>query len=174
MKVLVGSKNPVKIEAVREAFSRFFPSVEVVGKEVSSSVPRQPKNQETFEGAKNRALAVKALGADADFFVGLEGGIIEAFSKWFECGVMCIVDKSGKMGFGTTPHFELPESVVKELLGGKELGEVSDRLSGMKNTKQKAGMIGFLTKGIVDRKAMYVQGLLFALCPFLNEELYFK
>jgi hypothetical protein len=34
IKVLVGSKNPVKLEATKEAFSKFFDRVEIVGIEV--------------------------------------------------------------------------------------------------------------------------------------------
>ena len=52
MLVLVASKNPVKIEATREAFSKYFENFEVMGIEVDSGVAKQPINEETFEGAK--------------------------------------------------------------------------------------------------------------------------
>ena len=61
MKILVGSKNPVKIEAVEETFLKYFKKVEVIGIEVDSNVPNQPINEETFEGAENRALALKRI-----------------------------------------------------------------------------------------------------------------
>ena len=41
-----------------------------------------------------------------------------------------------------------------------------------KNTKQKGGAIGFLTNGVMDRKDLYVQGLIVALVPFIKKELY--
>ena len=56
MKVLVGSKNPVKIASVSEAFANYFDDLEVVGIEVESGVSVQPVNDETFIGAQNRAL----------------------------------------------------------------------------------------------------------------------
>lgn len=36
MKILVGSQNPVKIEAAKEAFSKYFKKVEVAGIKVDS------------------------------------------------------------------------------------------------------------------------------------------
>jgi inosine/xanthosine triphosphatase len=181
MKVLVGSRNPVKVEATKEAFSRYFDAVEVVGGiEVSSSVSNQPIEDETFEGAENRAVALRKLNEEqnlnAQFFVGIEGGIKNLFHRWFAFGVMCIMDDTGRKGYGTTPFFELPSFVYKELLQGSdvELGDVMDNLIGEKNTKQKQGAVGYFTKGVMDRKDYYVSGLTVALIPFLNEELYFE
>ena len=42
MKVIVGSLNAVKIAAVKEAFSKFFASVEVIGMSVDSMVCELP------------------------------------------------------------------------------------------------------------------------------------
>lgn len=178
MKVLVGSQNPVKIESVKEAFLKYFEDVEVIGIKVDSKVPSQPVNNQTFEGARNRALELKKINQEknigAKFFVGIEGGIIEIFSRWFAFGGMCIIDDGGRVGFGTSPHFELPDDIAKKLLSGVELGDVGDSLAGEHNTKQKSGTIGILTKGVMDRKAIYTQGLIMALVPFVNENLYFK
>ena len=173
MKILVGSKNPVKIAAAKEAFSNYFENAEVIGIEVDSNVPNQPINNETFVGAENRALELKRLNnpkkLDAQFFVGIEGGITWQYSKWFAFGGMCIVDTKGKIGFGTSLHFELPKDIINRLLEGKELGDIMDKISGVQNTKQKGGAIEFFTKGVMDRKAIYVQGLIAALIPFIND-----
>jgi inosine/xanthosine triphosphatase len=178
MKVLVGSGNPVKVEAVREAFSKYFGEVEVVPLAVGSGVSGQPTNDETFEGARNRALRLRAIdgerGLGAEFFVGLEGGAVRRYSRWFALGAMCVMDRKGRTGFGLTPHFELPASVAAQLLGGTELGDVMDRITGEDNTKQKGGAIGFLSKGVMDRKSLYVHGLVAALVPFMNEGMYFS
>ena len=178
MKVLVGSHNPVKIEAVKESFSKYFDNVEVIGIKVNSKVSDQPINEETFEGAKNRALELKRINEEknlgAKFFVGIEGGIIKLYSKWFAFGTMCIIDDKGRISFGTSPHFELPESIVKHLLAGTELGDVMDKIPEEYNTKQKGGAIGFFTKNVMDRKNLYVHGLVVALIPFINENLYFE
>ena len=177
MKVLVGSENPVKVEAVREAFSKYFDDVEVLGLKVNSMVPDQPIGKETFLGAENRALALTVIDNErklnCDFFVGLESGIIHLYSKWFTFGVVCIIDKSRRESFGTSIMFELPEFIVKQLLKRVELGDVMDEIIGEKNTKQKGGAVGFFTKGVINREKLYVDGIISALIPLLNEDLFF-
>ena len=178
MKILVGSKNPVKIEAVEEAFLKYFKKVEVIGIEVDSKVPNQPINEETFEGAENRALELKRINKtkklNAQFFIGLEGGIIELYSKWFNFGVVYIIDNEGKTGLGISPCFELPDRMVQELLNNAELGEIIGKMTKDRNIKKKGGAIGFFTKGRMERKDLYVSGLIAALVPFINEKLYFR
>ena len=156
VKVLVGSKNPVKIESVKEAFSHYFEDLEVIGVSVDSNVPDQPVNDQTFQGAQNRARALQKIDPEANFFVGIEGGIFNLYSKWFGAGVMCIMDNSGKMGLGMSPHFEIANHHVAELLQGVELGDIAERLTGEENVKQKGGVIGFLTKGKLSRKNLYL------------------
>jgi len=177
MKVLVGSRNPVKIEAVKEAFSFYFDGVEATGMSVDSKVSPQPFEDETFEGAKNRAAAIRWLakkkGLDAQFFVGIEGGISKRDERWWAFGGMCIMDAAGRSSLGGSSSFELPSRVKGKIARGAELGDVMDELTGQENTKQKGGAIAFFSKGVVDRKNLYIQGLVMALVPFLNQALYF-
>ena len=70
MKVVVGSKNPVKILATKVAFGHYFKNVDVTGEEVSSGVPDQPIGDETFKGAYNRAIHLSRIHQDADFMLG--------------------------------------------------------------------------------------------------------
>lgn len=177
MKVLVGSKNPVKIASVEEAFSNYFKNLEVVGIEVDSGVSIQPVNDETFIGAQNRAAKLLDLNQQenlgAELFVGIEGGIAKQFERWFAFGCMCIIDKEGKVGFGMSPHFELPQSIVEKLLEGIELGDVMDEIMNQQNTKQKHGAIGYFTNGVMNRKELYIEGLKVAIVPFLHKQMFF-
>ena len=87
MKILTGSENQVKVEAVREAFSQYFDDITVVGIPVQSNVGGQPFNEEAFRGAHNRALSLRNIsterGMNGRFFVGLEGGVLNCYSRWF-------------------------------------------------------------------------------------------
>jgi inosine/xanthosine triphosphatase len=177
MEVLVGSENPVKIEAAKEVFSKYFGQISVTSVKVSSKVSAQPVDEEIFEGAKNRVLELKKLREEqnlqANFFVGIEGGVKKLHSKWFALGVGCVIDNQGRFGYGVSPCFQLPERIVGKLLSGSELGEVMEKISGRNNIRQREGAIGFLSKGMMDRKTLYVDSLIAALVPFLNKELYF-
>jgi inosine/xanthosine triphosphatase len=176
MLVLVGSTNPVKIESTRIAFALYFDNLEVRGISVSSGVPDQPIGDETFIGARNRVAALaernhqENLGAS--YFVGIEGGMYEMNHMWFSFGCVCIGDPSGRISFGTSPHFVLPKDVETKVLGGTELGLVMDELVSGHNTKQAQGAIGILTKGRLDRQELYKTGIICALAPFVNQELF--
>ncbi len=172
MKILVGSTNKVKISAVKRAFGKYFDNVEVKGMAVQSSVTDQPIGDETFKGAKNRCLALQKL-AKADFYVGVEGGISKIAGMWLGYGCMCVMDKKGRMAFGTSPMFPLPDKVIKRLLKGEELGLVMDDITGVNDTKHKSGAIGFFTNNVMDRRDLYVYGLIVAIAPFVRKGLFF-
>ncbi|MBI4019990.1 MAG: inosine/xanthosine triphosphatase [Candidatus Aenigmarchaeota archaeon] len=171
MKIAVGSGNPVKLEVARECFSRFFDKVEIISVKADSNVPSQPIGEETMEGAINRAReSLKA--AKADFGVGMEGGLIELGGRSYFTACFAIADGSGNMHTGTSGWWECPKGILPEIRAGRELGEITERLTGIKNVKQKQGGIGVFTKGAVDRKALYVHGLYMCLVPYLNKELF--
>ena len=150
----------------------------MIGIKVDRRVSSQPIAKETFEGAKNRALELRKIHDEqslhAKFFVGIKGGILKLFSKWFALSATCIMDDTGRTGYGTSPMFELLWSIAQQLLDGSELGDVMDSLAGERRTKENQGAAGHFTKGVMDRKRIYVDGLIGALVPFLNEELYFQ
>ena len=85
--VAVGSRNPVKVNSVKNAFQVAFPQCEIIVSthEVPSGVPDQPwGDDQTRQGALNRAIAchaahLAAVGSAPDFAVGLEGGVVEEF-----------------------------------------------------------------------------------------------
>lgn len=77
MKIVVASRNPVKIGATTRAFETVFPPaiLEVIPVDVDSGAGDQPDSDEaTRLGARTRALNSKRAEPDADFWVGLEGG----------------------------------------------------------------------------------------------------
>ena len=64
MKILIATKNPGKIEGVREAFKCYFDNVEIEGITVDSEVSDQPINEEILKGAKNRIRNLKRYAKD--------------------------------------------------------------------------------------------------------------
>lgn len=168
MKIVVGSTNPTKINAVREAFEKYYPDCEVVGVSVKSGVSEQPMSEEeTMRGAVNRA---KLVIGESDFGVGIEGGVTELDGKMYECAWACVVSQNGEIGLGGGLYFELPPKVAKEIRGGGELGPVMDRLTGESDVKKKSGAIGVFTKGQLSRKEAYVQLVLSAMIKFVSPE----
>lgn len=176
--VLIGSENRVKIESARQGFSKFFKPVDVKGLRVDSGVSAQPFNEDTFTGAKNRAECVKRINDEqslgADFFVGIEGGVLQLHKRWFQFTVIYIVDPQHRESFSTTGLYELPDWIVEKLLAGIELSHIIDELMQDSNTKEKQSASGFFTNGAVNRLQNYTQAVTFALIPFLQDNLYFS
>ena len=124
MKIAVGSKNPGKIEAVTKAFKALWPHevFDIIGVSVESGVSNQPKSDsESIIGAKNRAKAA-IDNLQADYGVGLEGGMQEVDGSWFTSGWIAIVDRQGKIGVGSSLSMNIPPSLVSHIEAGKELG----------------------------------------------------
>ena len=78
MKIIIASKNPIKISATKLAFEQVFPNetFQFEGVSISSDVNDQPmSNNETLKGAINRSNNAKLECMDADYWIGIEGGV---------------------------------------------------------------------------------------------------
>ncbi len=173
-KIIIASKNPVKINATEAAFNKMFPdgTFEAEGVSAASGVSDQPKSDaEAFQGALNRAENASHM-ADADFWVGIEGGVEKKDSDMEAFAWVVVKSKNGKIGKGRTGTFFLPPKVAELIEQGMELGEADDEVFKRENSKQKNGAIGILTGDIIDRTRYYTETIVLALIPFKNEELY--
>ena len=174
-KVIVASTNPVKIEAAQMGFAKMFPdeSFDVQGVSAPSEVSDQPmSSHETLMGATNRANNVSKLVTDADYWVGVEGGIEDANEELEVFAWVVVMARDGKIGKGKTGTFFLPQKVAELVRQGVELGEADDIVFGRTNSKQVNGAIGILTDDVITQTTYYVPAVIMALIPFKNKELY--
>jgi inosine/xanthosine triphosphatase len=173
-KVYIGSSNPVKIECVRQAFDMVFGSgkFDFIGQQTESGVPDQPRgDKETLQGAENRAAAVTQRNHDGMFWVGVEGGILVDDDQ-MEAFAWIVVMTREKTGKARTATFMLPGKVTSLVQQGIELGEADDIVFNRKNSKQQNGIVGQLTKGLIDRVEYYKHAVILALVPFMHKELF--
>ena len=171
MDIVVASRNPVKISAVREAFSSQFSaaSLELIPVDVESGVSDQPNgDQETRQGARNRIENARHAHPNADFWVGLEGGTMLADDQLMAFAWMAIRGRNGKISEARTVTLPLPPAVNELVASGLELGEANDRVFSTRNSKQQGGAFGLLTDGRYTREVIYSQTLIIALIPFVN------
>ncbi|RHZ02224.1 hypothetical protein DYB35_010778 [Aphanomyces astaci] len=164
LRLVVASKNPVKIGATRDGFEKSFPghTFSISGVDVPSDVAAQPMtSRETLGGALNRLHAARALVPDADYWIGIEGGVEQTNFGGDAADVMevfawiVIEAADGTRGMGRTGSFFLPEAVVKLVVGGLELGHADDQVFGGSNSKQKTGSVGLLTQDRITRQSYY-------------------
>lgn len=174
-KIAVGSVNPVKIEAVRLAFKKVWPEKdwETEGVEVSSGVADQPmSDEETIEGAVNRAKAALEIIPEAEYGVGLEGGLQQVGNYWFDCGWVAVVSRQGDVGIGSSIKMITPPKMMEKISQGMELGLVIDEIFGTENSRQAEGHFGLMTKGVISRTKGYTDGVIAALVRFIQPEVF--
>lgn len=172
MQVAVGSLNPVKVEAVRASFMRHWPNAAVGGVSVPTGVTEMPlSDAECVEGARNRARAAIQQN-DADFGVGLEGGVNEEAFGLMLLGWVVIVNRAGVEGLACTAKIPLPQSIAAEIRQGAELGPLMDNLLQQHDVRKQGGASGALSAGLVLRQSKFEMAVAYALSPFVAPQFY--
>ena len=175
MNVIVGSKNPVKLNATRNILRNIYGEIDISSIDVESGVPDQPFGlDETIKGAVNRAK--KAYSDDFDLSVGIESGLMETPNtitgyidlQW------CAIFDGDRITLGVSSGFEYPPEVIKEVLNGFEVGDVMDRITGITDLGTKKGAVSYLSKDMLDRTENTEQCVLTAMIPRMNEDIYFN
>lgn len=172
MKVVITSKNPVKVDAVKSAFEIVLDGkLDFEDLDVSSDVDEQPFNEETtLSGAYNRIDNAKHL-IKAEFYVAIESGVVDRDG---ELGVFSwvVVENNGLFGKARSSEFYLPAKMKELLDRGLTLGQAGDSVFGGKDTNKKGGTVSFLTKGSVTREQVTCETVKLALIPFISKEFY--
>ena len=96
-KVLIASRNPVKINATKKAFEEVFTDrFEFEGVSADSLVSDQPmSNDETLKGATNRLQNIQHL--EADYLVSIEGGV-DLLDNNYEAFAWIVISDKQKIG----------------------------------------------------------------------------
>jgi inosine/xanthosine triphosphatase len=186
--VAIGTKNPAKIQAVIDAFQYSYSDskvdLEFKPIQVDSGVGNQPIGLDMIiNGAISRAKSSfnqffydTSLNHSVCFGVGIESGLVEISQS--ESGYMdfqfVAIYHNEKITLGSGSAFEYPKMIISNLLSRKsrEIGEIFEKLSGVHDIKQKEGAIGYLSKGKIKRTDILKQGVIMALLPIINKNLY--
>jgi inosine/xanthosine triphosphatase len=188
--IVVASTNPVKTRAALSGFRKMFPGevFQCEGVPASSGVRDQPaSDSETFQGALNRARRAAEQRPQADFWVGIEGGVepcaypacqdelmafawVVVIGRMIEAATLLGREPVNQLiGKGRSGTFFLPESIAGLIRQGMELGQADDAVYGRSNSKQENGAVGILTGDVIDRARLYEHALVLALIPFRSE-----
>lgn len=120
MKIVIGTKNQKKIDVVESVFKEVFkhPDLEVVAHDARSGVPEAPHDQETYDGAMNRAHECTTVQT-ADYYVGIESGLVERYGHFFEEAWAVVISKDGVKQIGYSSGLLLPKVVVDRMNSGE-------------------------------------------------------
>ncbi|MFX0184278.1 MAG: DUF84 family protein [Candidatus Hodarchaeota archaeon] len=181
VKVFIISKNPVKIQASREAFSFFYenPSFTSLETEEYNQIGDYFNSQpigdvETFEASRKRVNYARSLHSEFDYYVGIEGGIALTIQKKPRIIVYCSIGTHAFIETVRGCEIPLPYQWYNQLITTTqiELGDLITEVSGISNIKQKQGAVGFLTNNVIKRVDIIKQSVIMALIPFLQPNLF--
>lgn len=169
-KVAIGSKNPVKVNAIKNAFELMLPGIafEFVDVEAQSGVSDQPFSvEESINGATNRAK--RALNSlHADYGVGLEGGIEQVGEDYFVSGWAAVVDQGNVVSCGSSVRVPIPKDILDLVNSGLELGDACDKYYGLENSKHKSGFFGQVTNNLITRERGYQDAVIAAMSKLVS------
>ncbi|MGF7228575.1 MAG: DUF84 family protein [Candidatus Saccharibacteria bacterium] len=175
MKIIVGSHNVPKRNAVERAFRAAFPDEQITVESVDadSGVSSHPtSSEESINGAMARVAHAKELAAGADYYVGIEGRLLTTAGKTWEIGWVVISDAHGKIATGLSSGIEIQGKILRAITSGVELNDVLQNDYDITSAGNTNGYYGLATNDLVTRQAAYEQGITFALAPFLHPEFY--
>lgn len=177
MIINIGSRNPSKIAAVKEALKLYldFKKSKFVVVEVKSIISDQPITlHETIKGARYRA---KKSFKNCEYSIGIESGIMKipySNTGYMDYTVSVIYD--GKNYFmGISPAFEFPKVVINDILKKKTDSSTSfynNKLTNHKYVGYSNGIIGILTKNRKTRTDYTKDAIIMAMIQVENKKLY--
>ena len=175
MKILMGTKNPGKIQGAKEAFEKYFDNIQIEGIAVNSDVGDQPFNQEILQGAKNRVKNLKKYAKEnqlePDFYISSEAGITNLLGEWIDINCAVIEDSKGFQSVGTSQGFPIPNKYIEEIKE-TELGKVMDKIFRGKDLGKGKGGISYLTKDEVSRIDLTKNAFIMALTKHINGDIW--
>ena len=169
--VVVGCSNQAKVGIARSGFEAMFPGEEFTFRSVlaQSDVSDLPMTrEETQRGATNRVENTSLLAPEADYWVGIESGVEDTPEGMIMSGCIEVKSRDGKIGRGSTSPFTLPDKIAQLVRNGTEIGSAV----GVVSKQQHEVAIEFLTGNVLSRTKFYESGMIIALIPFKNPELY--
>ncbi len=168
-RIYVASLNRNKIQAVQDV----FPSHLAKGIACRSGVSEQPLSlEEIIEGAIFRA---KSVFGDCEYSVGIEDGIAQVPQT--QSGYMnfccCAIYDGKRVYLGLGPAFEYPPQCTKRVVDeGVTISEAFTPISDKPEIGYEEGIIGWLTKGRMNRKDYTKFAVEMARIQMDNAELY--
>ena len=175
MKVIIGTKNPGKINGALQALEGYYEDIQIQGISAPSEVSDQPVNEETYLGAVNRVKNTMKFAQnqniDADLFMAVESGLVKKFGHWYITNIAVVSDKFGNFSTGMSASFPVPEKYIQDIKQNT-LGTVMDKIFHETDLRSSTGGIGILTHEKITRIDLNKQAFTMALTQFINGKIW--
>lgn len=173
----LGTTNIPKTNAIHEALDSCpylqCQDVEVKWYKVSSGVPDMPLTLEDLRTwAKNRTREVRNLCPEADFFIGMEGGVYQdsVWEEYWLTGIVYIENARGIGHYGYSCHMPVPEKVLMWLLdwSGRDLEQIMEGFGEVAGIGDRHGSFGIWSADMLTRTDQFRLATQCAIVPFFN------
>jgi inosine/xanthosine triphosphatase len=180
--IVVASTRPAKVDAVRAAIDRIaaidsaFQHITLELVDAGAVGPAMPmSDRETLAGAIARAEAVARTTSPSFLAIGLEGGFAPMPAEGTRPATILVswaaATDGTRWGYGCGGSILVPDAIAREVLGGRELGDVIDEMAG-EPVRGTRGAWGLLTRDLIGRRDAFTVATLAALAPFYNPGAY--
>jgi non-canonical (house-cleaning) NTP pyrophosphatase len=117
MKFVIGSTSKRKIDVAEKIIRQFFNKEEITveGYAAKSLVPETPWDKQTFDGAQNRANDSKVNNNGADYYIGVESGLIERYGHIYEEAWCVVIAPDNKEYYGYSSGLKVPDLILKRM-----------------------------------------------------------
>ncbi len=118
MKFVIGSKSQRKIDISEKVIRQFFnnENITIESYDADSKVPYTPYDKQTYDGAVNRANDSRKNIKDADYYIGLESGLVERYGHIYEeAWAVVISSKDNKEYYGYSSGLKVPDYIIKKM-----------------------------------------------------------
>lgn len=169
MEVVLGSQNAAKVQATSAAFKTAYPDMEIDLRTVDadSGVSAHPlTGQESLQGALNRVAHARQLAPDTDYYVAIEGGLLEVETRVYLLGWAAVVNREGRVATGLSSGPELQGKLLEAAKAGKDLNQALGEQLDMYDVGTENGFCGLVTGDAITRSQADSQAVLFALAQF--------
>ena len=176
MRILLGSTNPSKMNALKIALDKLnFGEYEVISYNAPSNTDSKPIGYEIIRGAENRNSALKKYaldnGIEYDYLCSIEGGFsLDENGLPFVVTYCIVEDKSGKRSTGKSLGIRLSKLMFDYLKNGGSLNKIIEEMTKTEHNKQSSGIMGYLTNGLYNRESVDSEAVISSLIPFIYKE----
>lgn len=171
VRINVTTANDLKVEAVRSVFSSMMSNISVHKETGFAPVTSQPIGDDIVEHANDRSLfGLK----DYDYSVGIEAGLFRnrLNDTYYDVHCAVVIDREGNLTTGFSSAFQVPDSLVREVKRNMELSSAFEKLHGIKDVGSGKGVVGYMSKGLVNRSDLVAESVRNALIPRISFQKY--
>jgi inosine/xanthosine triphosphatase len=170
-KIVLTSKNPVKLSVVKNIVEQLLPDIsfEYISLDLDTK-KAELFGKEHIVGYMTDILSkARESVSDAEYYVCMQGGMEDNEGEMHETAYVIVSDSTGRNEVSRCSTFRVPTQVANEVRNGKDFAKSVDEFFKVQDTKTTGGFVSILTKGIVNKESHYSQPFAIALSTLIQK-----